>query len=73
MSSNFTISPDVKNDEWTSKIDALAARLGVEPEPDGGRNDGQMRYLLAVNNGQRKYNLLDLVNAVLDRCDQATR
>ncbi|TXH52667.1 MAG: hypothetical protein E6Q97_15185 [Desulfurellales bacterium] len=59
--------------EWTSKIDALAARLGVEPEPIGGRSDGQIRYLLAVNNGARAYNLLDMVNAVLDRIDAATR
>lgn len=64
---------DSKDDEWTTKIDALAKRLGVTPEPADGRADGQMRYLLAVNNGERKYNLLDLVNAVLDRCDEATK
>lgn len=63
---------NAKVDEWTTKIDALAERLGVTPEPEGGRGDGQMRYLLAVN-GQRKYNLLDLVNAVLDRCDEAIK
>ena len=60
------------DNEWTTKIDALAARLGVQPEPKD-RSDGQMRYLLAVNNGERSYNLLDLVNAVLDRMDDATK
>lgn len=58
------------DNEWATKIDALAARLGVQPEPRD-RSDGQMRYLLSVNNGERTYNLLDLVNAVLDRMDDA--
>lgn len=59
--------------EWSTKIDTIAKRLGVEPEPEGGRSDGQMRYLLAVDNGNRKYNLLDLINALLDRIDDVTR
>lgn len=61
----------ISDDLWTTKIDALAARLGIEPEPAEGRADGQMRYLLSVDNGARKYNLLDLVHAVLDRVDAA--
>jgi len=60
------------DNEWTTKIDALASRLGVQPE-QRDRNDGQKRYLLSVNNGERTYNLLDLVNAVLDRMDDATK
>jgi hypothetical protein len=60
------------DNEWTTKVDALAARLGVQPERKD-RNDGQKRYLLSVNNGERTYNLLDLVNAVLDRMDDATK
>ena len=62
----------MSDNKWTTKIDALADRLGVQPEPKD-RSDGQMRYLLAVNNGERSYNLLDLVNAVLDRMDEATK
>lgn len=62
----------LRDNEWTTKVDALASRLGVQSEPKD-RNDGQMRYLLAVNNGERTYNLLDLVNAVLDRMDEATK
>jgi hypothetical protein len=57
--------------EWTTKIDRLASRLGVKPEPAESRGDGQLRYLLSVNNGNRSYNLLDLVGAALDRCDAA--
>lgn len=41
----FTFNVEPSKDEWTTKIDALAARLGVEPEPEGGRCDGQVRYL----------------------------
>lgn len=46
-----TITFTTRDDECTTKIDALAGRLGVEPEPEGGRSDGQMRYLLSVNKG----------------------
>lgn len=59
--------------DFTTKIDALAARLGVKPEPQEGRSDGQMRYLVSVNNGKRSYNFLDLVHAFLDRLDQAAK
>ena len=57
--------------EFTTKVDTLAQRLGVEPEPKGGRGDGQVRYVITVNNGERSYNLLDLVCALLDRMDNA--
>lgn len=66
----FSLSP--KNDEWNTKIDALAERLGVEPLSAETRSDGQMRYLISVNNGTRFYNLLDMINAVLNRIDEAT-
>ena len=65
----MTFKPD--DTEWSTKVDAIAKRLGVDPEPNGGRGDGQMRYLLSVNNGERAYNLLDIVNAFLDRIDDA--
>ena len=52
MEPTITFTP--RDDEWTTKIDALAGRLGVEPEPEGGRSDGQMRYLLSVNKGARR-------------------
>jgi hypothetical protein len=34
---------NTKDSEWSTKIDAIAKRLGVEPEPEDGRSDGQTR------------------------------
>ena len=67
-----TFETKINDADWDTKIDAIAKRLGVDPEPAGGRNDGQMRYLITVKNGERKYNLLDMVHALLDRIDAAT-
>ena len=71
QSLHLTFKP--KDEEWSTKVDALAARLGLEPVSDQTMADGQMRYLLAVNNGERYYNLFDMVMAVLDRIDAASK
>jgi hypothetical protein len=50
--------------KWT-KLPALAERLGVKPL---GENEGFREVVLEINKVGR-YDLLDLVNALLDRLD----
>jgi hypothetical protein len=45
------------------KLPALAARLGVEPKM------ASMNTVLLITRDGRRYDLFDLINAVLDRCD----
>lgn len=72
--SSFAVFRNTSDDAaLTTKVDTLAKRLGVDPEPKGGRGDGQLRYVISVNNGERSYNLLDLAHALLDRIDAASK
>jgi len=50
-----------------AELPPLAARLGVEPITDSRPR------AIVINTGSKSYDLIELINALLDRMDQATR
>lgn len=61
-----------KYDDMHAKVQALADRLSLTPLTRDQLADGQTRYVFAVAGGSR-YDLLDLVHAVLDRIDSPAK
>lgn len=57
------------NSEFHAKVQALAARLGVSAAPEDG--DGIFRTL--IDAGDKRFDIIDLTNALLDRLDAASK
>ena len=66
--SGYDISHLVPKDPW-AKLPALAKRLGVEPMPDDASHLPPTVLLTTVD-GNKKYDIFDLMNAFLDRMDK---
>ncbi len=58
---------EVDHAGWNAKVKRLAARLGVAP-----RQDNLGIFSMVLSAGDEKYDVIDLVNAFLDRLDTTT-
>ena len=58
---------EVDNTEWNEKVQRLAERLGVPPRQQDHPDHPRFAMVLAA--GDKRYDVVDLVNALLDRLD----
>lgn len=71
MQPDIMIFDRPSNADFHNQVRQLAERLGVEPVQ---AIPGRMRYVLnASDDGSLRYDVFDIVNAVLDRLDKAAQ